>query len=65
MEKIVSIKRFICGYEEYRFAELYEGGNLKTEKLPIKYTDKYGMFQYDEKKSHLIFKISFKTSSEL
>ena len=35
MEKIVSIRRFICGYEEYRFAELYEGGNLKTEKLPI------------------------------
>ena len=35
MKKIESIRRFICGYEEFRLSELYEGGNFKTEKLPI------------------------------
>ena len=35
MKKIESIRRFICGYEEYRLSELYEGGSFRTEKLPI------------------------------
>ena len=35
MDKIISFKRYICGYEEFNFPELYKNCDLTAKKLPI------------------------------
>ena len=35
MEKIISFKRYICGYEEFDFSELYKGCSDGIKKLPV------------------------------
>lgn len=35
MDKIVSIKRLCCGWEEFDFSQLYRACDIKTQKLPV------------------------------
>ncbi len=35
MDKIISFKRYICGYEEFDFSELYKGCTAGVKKLPV------------------------------
>ncbi len=35
MDKIISFRRYICGYEDFDFSELYRGCTIKNKKLPV------------------------------
>lgn len=35
MDKIISFKRYICGYEEFNFPELYKNCSMPAKKLPV------------------------------